>query len=72
MEVCGSTNSVMTEMGGGASRTMKVGEDARNLIISAVIDMKRVKLMHKMKEICGAINHMMDQLIMVKHQVARL
>ena len=36
MEVCGSTNCVMMEVGGGASRTMKVGEDAGNTLSNSI------------------------------------
>ena len=42
-----------------------------NLIISVLINMKRFissgKLLHKMKEVYGAISHMMDELIVVRH-----
>ena len=43
-----------------------------NLIISVVIDLRRYiqKLLHRMKEVCGATSRMMkDELIVVKHQV---
>ena len=38
-----------------------------------VIDMRqyisRQNVLHKMKEVCGAISHKMDELILRKHQV---
>ena len=41
--------------------------------MSVVIDMRqyisRQKILHKMKEVCGAISHKMDELIVRKHQV---
>ena len=47
----------------------------RYLIISLVIGTRRYiswqKLLHKMKEVCGAISHKMDELIVRKHQMDR-
>ena len=44
-----------------------------NLIMSAVIDMRwyisKQKLLHKLKKVCRAISHRMDELIVRKHQV---
>ena len=31
--------------------------------------MTRRKLLHRMKEVCGATRHMMDELIVEEHQV---
>ena len=44
-----------------------------SLIMSVVIDESyfEAKILHKMKEICGAISHKMDELIVRKHQVDR-
>ena len=36
MKVCGSTNCVMTEVGGGTSRTMKVVEDTGSTLSNSI------------------------------------
>ena len=64
MNVCGATKSTLSKVSG-------------NLIMTVVIDvtayfMTRQKLLHRMKEVCGATRHMMDDgLIMEEHQVDR-
>ena len=62
MKVCGTTKSTISRQSG-------------NLIMPVVIDvtgyfMMRRKLLHRMKEDCGATSHMMnDELIVGEHQV---
>ena len=65
MKVCGATKSTSSKVSG-------------NLIMSVVIDVRRFyfmmrrKLVHRMKEVCGATSHMMkDELIVEEHQVDR-
>ena len=71
----GATSHVMTEVGGTASRTMKVcgatkstlSNSIRSYIIPVVTEtiwyISRKKLLNKMKEVCGATSHLMDKLI---------
>ena len=84
-EACGATNCTMMEVGEAISRMMKVcgatkstlSKVSGNLIINhcgnrceTVYFMTRRKLLHRMKEVCGATRHMMDDgLIVEEHQV---
>ena len=82
-EACGATNCTMMEMGEAISSMMKVcgatkstlSKVSGNLIIcgnicETVYFMMRQKLLHRMKEVCGATSHMMkDELIVGEHQV---
>ena len=77
----GATNCTMTEVGESISSMMKVcggtkstlSKVSGNLLMSVVIDvmvyfMMMRKLLHKMKEVCGATSHMMkDELIVGEH-----
>ena len=56
---------MMTEVGGGSCRTMKVCGTTESILInmSGNLSISRRKLLHKMKEVCGVISHNMDELI---------
>ena len=55
-EACGATNCTMMEVGGVITSMMKV--------------CGAIKLLHRMKEVCGATSRIMkDKLIVGEHQV---
>ena len=83
-EVCGATNCTMMEMGGAITSMMKVcGATTSTLSKSVrklnyvcgnrcemVYFMVRRKLLHRMKEVCGATSRTIkDKLIVGEHQV---
>ena len=64
MKVCGATKSTLSKVSGNLIMTGNRCE--------TVYFMTRRKLLHRMKEVCGATRHMMDDgLIVEEHQVDR-
>ena len=71
-EACGATNCTMMEVGEAISCMMKVCGATKSTLSETVYFMTRRKLLHRMKEVCGATRHMMDDgLIVEEHQVDR-
>ena len=60
-EVCGATNCIMMEVGGATGSMMKCVE------LNGIFRGKNYCI--RMNEVCGAISHKMDQLIVRRHQV---